>query len=620
MINDILTAALDYAARGIPVFPVKADKSPATAHGLKDRTTDADIIRSWFDNENDYQIAGVPADWGGIVLDPDTGHDPLDMKGLPETRRVITPSGTGRHWYYQTDKVFGNGRWAPKIDVRSGNGYVLLPPSRRYTIENPSQEIAQFPEWAEAQLRQAEERIEHEPVDPDLVDLPHNIERAKAYLNNRAPAVEGNSGDQWTYETACGMRDLAISTELALDLMDEEWNDTCEPPWSRAELAVKVTNAYAYAKGREGKHAATTSAVDLFKPEMLAAVTARQAEEKQTRISTSRFMWRKPSEDENLPDLEFWDDDKMLPKVPAVGIIYGDSGAHKTNMALRLMIETLITKGAVIAYCAGEGSHGVRKLRVPAQARARGMTTKDLDEQWRTVTNVPLLSDPAQVEEFIEVMLSTGRPPDIVVLDTWSTAAVGLDDNASITASMLTDNGPIGRIKNALGCLVLIIDHTGKIASKGVRGTSAKRGNVDVVLFCEANKDAKTIALTCEKLRDGPDGHSTYWKIGDGVPVPEPCDKAELRTVRTTENDKKSIIEQVLRSGGYNAPDKYLTSHNLALKILPEGDRENIGKVNAEADKLCSYKDKGSIKKWNALIHNIAQPGQTKQWVWYIEN
>ena len=35
---DLMTAALQWVEHGFRVFPVKADKSPLTPHGLKDAT------------------------------------------------------------------------------------------------------------------------------------------------------------------------------------------------------------------------------------------------------------------------------------------------------------------------------------------------------------------------------------------------------------------------------------------------------------------------------------------------------------------------------------------------------------------------------------------------------
>jgi Bifunctional DNA primase/polymerase, N-terminal len=46
--SSIVFHALEYARRGIPVFPCKrADKSPLTKNGFKDATCDEQQIREW---------------------------------------------------------------------------------------------------------------------------------------------------------------------------------------------------------------------------------------------------------------------------------------------------------------------------------------------------------------------------------------------------------------------------------------------------------------------------------------------------------------------------------------------------------------------------------------------
>src|SRR5215204_4157527 len=46
--NLMLKAALEYAAQRLPVFPVRPNKSPYTAHGFKDATTDPVRITRWW--------------------------------------------------------------------------------------------------------------------------------------------------------------------------------------------------------------------------------------------------------------------------------------------------------------------------------------------------------------------------------------------------------------------------------------------------------------------------------------------------------------------------------------------------------------------------------------------
>ena len=59
-VRSLLDAALDYADRGVPVFPCKRkDKSPFTRNGFKDATTNEQQIREWW-TKSPQAMIGVP--------------------------------------------------------------------------------------------------------------------------------------------------------------------------------------------------------------------------------------------------------------------------------------------------------------------------------------------------------------------------------------------------------------------------------------------------------------------------------------------------------------------------------------------------------------------------------
>ena len=121
-------AALEYAARGIPVFPCAVNgKRPVTAHGFHDRTTDTVQIERWW-GAADYNLAIVPEDAGWCVIDVDPKNGGAIPKNLPETHMVRTPSG-GLHLYFAGSLPPSSGRIGPGIDTRGRSSYVLVPPS-----------------------------------------------------------------------------------------------------------------------------------------------------------------------------------------------------------------------------------------------------------------------------------------------------------------------------------------------------------------------------------------------------------------------------------------------------------------------------------------------------------
>jgi putative DNA primase/helicase len=155
--------ALGYADRGVPVFPCGNDKQPLVASGFKAATTDPEKILAWWQQCPTANIAARPIDDRCIVLDVDPKNepDPAEVKALPPTRTVRTPSG-GYHFYYKTDVEFGNRKFAKGIDVRCAAGYVLLPGSvvngNAYLIEDDREPVP-LPVWIRDRLTAPPERL-----------------------------------------------------------------------------------------------------------------------------------------------------------------------------------------------------------------------------------------------------------------------------------------------------------------------------------------------------------------------------------------------------------------------------------------------------------------------------
>lgn len=171
MTAELAAAARDYAARGWPVFPL-AGKVPRTAHGLKDASTDADRLRSWWALWPDAGVGVRTGRESGVLVldvDGDVGSDSLHELehahgALPETVRVVTGGG-GAHYYFthpggrycNTAGAIGAG-----LDTRGDGGYVVAPPSphpsgRRYEwdIAPEDRELAPPPKWLTETTRPA---------------------------------------------------------------------------------------------------------------------------------------------------------------------------------------------------------------------------------------------------------------------------------------------------------------------------------------------------------------------------------------------------------------------------------------------------------------------------------
>jgi hypothetical protein len=166
--SDLMLAALTYAGRDWPVLPLRpGDKTPLTANGFKDASTDETQIKRWWTKTPNANIGiRVGSESNLLVLDIDNkngrnGNESL--KGILDktdrsvlnTRTETTPSD-GFHLYYEypdglRDKLL-KAELAEGIDLKH-NGYVVAAPSvlkdgKSYRVN--SQAVARFPScWIE---------------------------------------------------------------------------------------------------------------------------------------------------------------------------------------------------------------------------------------------------------------------------------------------------------------------------------------------------------------------------------------------------------------------------------------------------------------------------------------
>jgi Bifunctional DNA primase/polymerase, N-terminal/Primase C terminal 1 (PriCT-1) len=159
----VIHSALGLAARGFHIFPCRPrDKRPATANGLKDATTDREIIRAWWQQQPDNNIAIATGPASGIfVVDVDGLDAEATLRALeavhgalPATVEVITTRGRHIYFKWPQEPVRNSaGKIGPHIDVRGDGGYVLSPPSihpsgRRYSWSvDSANRIAEAPRW-----------------------------------------------------------------------------------------------------------------------------------------------------------------------------------------------------------------------------------------------------------------------------------------------------------------------------------------------------------------------------------------------------------------------------------------------------------------------------------------
>jgi putative DNA primase/helicase len=163
-----LDAALDLAARGLPVFPCRPDdevidgdlykaKSPRTSHGFKDATRDPIVIHRWW-ARHPFSLIGTPTGDRFVVLDVDLRHDSAQRwwgahgDRLSATRMHHTRSG-GLHLLMKPHPrlTCSSGKIQLGIDTRGRGGYIIHWPAHGHEVINPTV-LLPVPDWLLEQL------------------------------------------------------------------------------------------------------------------------------------------------------------------------------------------------------------------------------------------------------------------------------------------------------------------------------------------------------------------------------------------------------------------------------------------------------------------------------------
>ncbi|MDE1867093.1 MAG: bifunctional DNA primase/polymerase [Thaumarchaeota archaeon] len=216
-----------------------------------------------------YDPFFAPAANFGVQLGPDDLVVDIDPRNggridllpiiLPPTIKVITGSG-GIHLYFKKPKswkIKKNLREYRGIDFLSEGCYVVgagcLHSDTAKTYKFDKSTTAQTAAAPQALLDLIQKRaVTLEKGIDHVTDDEQTQQRYIDYLKNAPIAIEGASGDQFTFVTAATGRDYGLSADTTLELVLRYYNDRCIPPWSEKELESKVKNAYAYGSNAPG--------------------------------------------------------------------------------------------------------------------------------------------------------------------------------------------------------------------------------------------------------------------------------------------------------------------------------------------------------------------------------
>jgi hypothetical protein len=532
--NPRLEAALSYARRGWHVFPCLAGlKVPATERGFYDATTDQVQIERWWTDNPHWNVAIATGASGLAVIDVDPAGlahwDKLlaDFPDLAEAARgaprVVTPRD-GFHIYLKGDGPTTTSKLTPGIDTRGAGGYVLAPPS--YVNDGKSKgayegdlawvEPVSIPDTFGERLAAMKAPVERSapalPPEEIRWDMPETIVRAEAWLQTLVDAgdvaVEGCGGDQRTYEVCCRVLEMGITPDSALDLIARIWNSACRPPWDERELKIKIRNAWDYGQETRGGKAERP-----MEDEHKHLLDAPETPEDEARAAEYERFTPRPIQEarRNLKAPE-WLVQDVIPR-RGTGILYGPSQTFKTFVLLDLAMAISTGHGPnwwqygdleprPVLYLAGEGPHAFKGQRIDAWLACNPLPGLLERSRLLVVDEVPPFDMHAYWLHMVEWLKERDIKPAMVVIDTLSRALMGMDENSAKDAGRAT--GKLDWLARQLDSFVVAVHHTGKDAARGMRGSYAWFGNVDVVLETDRRNERHTaVDVHIRKMKDG---------------------------------------------------------------------------------------------------------------------
>ncbi|QDP55730.1 MAG: hypothetical protein Tp138OMZ00d2C19078241_62 [Prokaryotic dsDNA virus sp.] len=202
-----------------------------------------------------------------------------------------------------------------------------------------------------------------------------------------------------------------------------------------------------------------------------------------------------------------WLIDDVLP-AESMTVIYGKSEAYKTFIAMDMVCSIATgaswhgfeTKKAPVLYVSAEGQRGINyrkrawEVKHGRHADWLGILGQPVDMTDPTI-GVSLTIAIERFEEQFEVR------PALIVLDTLNRCFGDGDENS--TQDMTRFIKSCDAVKAATGVGIMIIHHSGKDDTKGMRGNSALRGAVDTeFLVTRPDPDARSTVFKNTKIKD----------------------------------------------------------------------------------------------------------------------
>ena len=205
--------------------------------------------------------------------------------------------------------------------------------------------------------------------------------------------------------------------------------------------------------------------------------------------------------------------------LPATGIsaCYGASGSGKTFLVTDLGINLSLSfnwygrkaKKCPVTFVVLEGSGGLSK-RLQAWEKHFGET---IPEVFKVFVDTFSLMNSNDITRLVAEINLQGQSSGLLVIDTLNQASPGADENNSKDMGLIIQNAQ--RLAREVNSHVMLVHHTGKDASKGLRGHSSLIAALDVAI--EVKREGSRRSWSISKSKDDTDTGQYHFELNQIV-------------------------------------------------------------------------------------------------------
>ncbi|MEA3061218.1 MAG: hypothetical protein QOJ94_999 [Sphingomonadales bacterium] len=270
---------------------------------------------------------------------------------------------------------------------------------------------------------------------------------------------------------------------------------------------------------------------------------------------------------DRLPPLR-WLVKSIIPDA-GIGAIYGDSGTFKSFLTLDLLAHISNgrewfgqrVKAAPAVYVPFEGQGGipnrVRAWRLAQTIQRNPDLLMVLEPDSDVRSNIAVVMDPLNLRDagdrdaLVATLIEQGWAGGVLCVDTLAHASNGIEENSSAMGEMI---GIFRDLQQRLGGVILLVHHSGKDQTRGMRGWSGLHAAMDFVVECqkEGEGDASEAQFRLSKVKDGTTGTVFRFQMQmiplgcdeDGDPITSlvVCPKGEA--AEKSENPFKTDVDE----------------------------------------------------------------------------